>query len=67
MQHEAVTNHRGVVIRRTTDKRAAKAEVLYQMRMFAGKKGFLMLPKRASVNEDRNRCGKPMRAQRSAE
>lgn len=64
MKHEAVKNWRGITIRRTDDKRAAKKEAAYQDRMF-GHKG---LSRRVTEGEHpTNRCGKPMRAPRSAE
>lgn len=67
MKHEAVVNHRGVVVMRTTDKKLAKKEVGYQMKQFAGSPGFNQLPKRTTVTEITNRCGKPMRPPRNAE
>jgi hypothetical protein len=64
MKHEAVTNHRGVVVLRTTDKKHAKKEVFYQMQQFGSSP---QMPKRSTVDEVTNRCGKPMRAQASHE
>ncbi len=50
---------------RTTNTKQARAEVKYQLNQFTGKGG--ALARRTTVSETVNRCGKPMRAERSAE